>query len=175
MRNDDSPFECDPEQVKNNGDADTSPSTVEFLPQQNRNRDGRPPSQRYIPLEADEALTEKIENDLTMTGEHTVTLNELLLAYRHDEAKYRLFGIKTPDQHVHDLIDRQLGVAIQEMQQENATVCGVVYRLVQTAVNVVYLKHVIAPQLHHDRSADEIRAEIECVSKTLERLQKELA
>jgi hypothetical protein len=138
-------------------------------------QEGRPPWKRRLPIEADDALRRKIPG-AGVTLEHTIRLNDLHLAWRYDEEKHRVFGLQTPDQHIRDVIDLLLDVAITEMQFENATVSGVAYKMICAAVEACppLRKQVLGPILFHVRSRDEVLAEIACISKILARLQEEL-
>ena len=156
-----------------------TPANVEFLPQTNVNLDGLPPRRRYLAIEADETLKGRIIADPTMRDalEHVSQLSDLVNAYYHDDEKHRLFGIFTADQGVRDFVDPLLELAIDEIQRENATVVGVVLRLIQRMIECdpVMRKQVLGPSLHDGRSSAEVKTEIECVSKTLARLEEEHA
>ncbi|MEZ0058133.1 hypothetical protein ACVII1_006277 [Bradyrhizobium elkanii] len=153
----------------------------EFQPAQGRplpsfgNKEGDPPSQRYLWIEADEKRLNAMSRQF-VRGEHHLTLHDLYLAYHYDEHKSRLFMVNSADQEVRDVIDRFLDLAITEMQQENATVVGLVsillFHVLETHERL--RKQVLGPPLMHQRSTTEVRAEIACVSKTLKRLEQEL-
>jgi hypothetical protein len=175
MTDDDNVIQFRSDQNESVEAADVDSSTVENLPQKNRNENGQPPHRRFLPIEADEILKRKIEKDSSMTLEHVLTLNELMLAYHYPEEKNRIFGIVTPNEHVFDLVDRLLDLAIEEMQLENATVVGVVLKLIQLMIegDRVMRKYVMGAFLYHAKSSAEIKAEMACVSKTLARLKED--
>lgn len=70
-----------------------------------------------------------------------------------------------------------LHVAVSAMQDEDATAAGLAFRLIWTASDYhpTYRKHTEGPQLLYPRSSADVREEIAAVTKTLARLQQELA
>jgi hypothetical protein len=66
-----------------------------------KNEAGRPPCERFIPIEVNEEVRETWQKRhpslAPVPGEHHLTLNELLSAYHYDSEKERLFGIHRSD------------------------------------------------------------------------------
>lgn len=142
------------------------------------NEDGSPPSERYMPVEVNKALRERWRarhSTQPVPGEYRLTLNDLLSAYHYDSEKERLFGIHRSDQLMYDISDRLLETVIEEIQDDGATVVGLLFRIIQEAMEIYppFRKQLLGPVLHHARSSEEVRAEIRCVSGTLKRLQQE--
>lgn len=142
----------------------------------NSNKEGDPPSQRYVWIEADEARLKALDSDPTMKPDHRFTLNDLVLATYYEDKKGQLFGVQTADQEIRDVIDDLLDLSIMEMQRENATVVGLVVILIMRVLETHrrLRKQILGPVLFHSRSSAEVRAEMACVSKTLDRLREEL-
>jgi hypothetical protein len=126
-----------------------------------KNENGRPPCERYIPIEVNEALREswlkREPRRPSVPMEHLLTLNELLSAYHYDSEKQRLFGIHRSDQLLYNITDELLDVAITEMQEEGVTVVGLIFRVIQQALEIypVLRKQMFGPVLHHARSSIE--------------------
>jgi hypothetical protein len=153
---------------------DTSNSTVVHL--KTGWRGNSSPRECRLPIQANERQREAIKTDPTTGLDHLLTLNDLVLAHDYDDEKARIFGLRTSDPAIHDLLDTVLDMAILEVQRENATVVGLVVMTIQTILESHrgLRKHVFGPGLEYGRSSDEIRAEVACVSRTAARLQKEL-
>jgi hypothetical protein len=133
---------------------------------------------RSIPIEVDD---ETWAATLRQPGpkpdlEHSTKLFDLVLAYRYDDEKMRLFGMHTADQAVHDYMDSLLETAVMETQIEGATVTGIILKLVNCAVesHPMLGKQLFGLAIDGAVLAADIRAEMARVSRTLARLQEQL-
>ena len=106
------------------------------LPAYPRPRQERPPSQRWLPIEADSQLRQKIKADPTINPDHLSTLDDLKLLLRSNEEKSRVFsGSMEPEERI--ILDKLLEVAITELEVEYATAVGVVNVLVLRALDII--------------------------------------
>ena len=134
---------------------------------------GRPPSERTIPVEADDALRAKILDTLELTHLHRV--NDLTLAYQYEDAKQDMFHFVTQNGAIRHVIDCALDDGIRLLQTDNVTGAGIVVSMIKTMIENHYdlRKHTLGPPTLHVRASIEVQAEINIVSKTLSRLRSE--
>lgn len=134
---------------------------------------GLHPSKRSMPIEASDDKATRRSSDVA----YGVSVNQLWLWYYHENYRADTFGIVTSDQEVRDFLGRMLHVAVSALQDEDATAAGLAFRLIWTASDYhpTYRKHTEGPQLLYSRSSRDVREEIALVTKTLARLQEELA
>jgi hypothetical protein len=95
----------------------------------------RPPSQRYLPIEADSERRRRIEADPTIDPDHLGTLNDLKLLLVSDDEKVRVF-CGSLDQEARVILTKLLEVAIREIEVESATVVGIVNVLILRALDI---------------------------------------
>jgi hypothetical protein len=98
-------------------------------------QNGLPPSRRYLPIEADDALRKQAETDPTIDPQHLETLDDLKLLLALDGEKDRVY-CGTLDEEAKDVLDHLLEVAVREIEGEHATVVGVVNSLILAMLDI---------------------------------------
>jgi hypothetical protein len=94
-----------------------------------------PAHPRYLPIEADDVRRQQIEADVPVNPDHLGTLKDLRLLLASDVEKTRVF-CGTLDQEAKQILDDLLEVAICEIEQEHATVVGVVNALILRMLDI---------------------------------------
>lgn len=91
--------------------------------------------QGYLPIEADEALCERIEADLTIDPLHLESLDDLKLLLTSPTEKGRIFNGSLDDTAL-VILDLLLEVAIREIEGRCSTVVGVANKLILGALDI---------------------------------------
>lgn len=89
----------------------------------------------YLPIEADEALRERIEADLTIDPHHLESLDGLKLLLASDAEKSRVF-CNSLDDTASKILNLLLEVGIREIEEPCSTVVGVIGKLILTALDI---------------------------------------
>jgi hypothetical protein len=96
---------------------------------------GRAPSTRCLPIEADNALREKIKADSTINPDHLGTLAEMKLLLASDAEKARVFPNGLGDE-ARAILDDLLQLAIDVIEHPDATVVGLVNELTLRVLDI---------------------------------------
>ena len=98
--------------------------------------DAPPPSgPRYLPVEADDALRQRIMADELVHPSHLMTLDRLKLLMNSEAEKDRVF-FGGYDQKARAIMNDLLMVGIQEIEEVHATVAGVVDALIERMMDI---------------------------------------
>lgn len=100
------------------------------------NGDAAARAPRYLAMEADDVLRQQIETDPRINPEHLDTLDGLKLLLTSDAEKARVF-LGTLGHEAQEILDDLLEVAIGEIEEEHATVVGIVNVLILRMLDIV--------------------------------------